>query len=690
MAVERWVIDPVEEDAANVPLDLMAAPFSVLRASTPTPGLDPRWAQPSDADGDRLVATRYLNRDITISLQVVPTGASRAAAAQAALSSLAAKLAKINRAGGTLRRVLPSGDVITFDLLTADAIDAPWDVDWDVANVLSLDVKLTAKPFAREPEQARSVHTETTLPVLVFTETGIPGDVPALGRLVLTDGSGVDQEWATWGVQSRAYDPAATAALFYEAEALTPLGTAVLAAGPAGASGAGTNKVVYEANVPKSYRALLSTKLAGGSHLSHVGVYRVRARVQLDLLFGKQTSLFLEWAEGGYQQPIRNPAVTIGINGLDPGRWFDVDLGVVDLGGVPAGQQSWEGRIVARGDLGASRIYVDYLYLVPCEEGSGEARGVVTFEHPSVFLARDEYTSAGALTGKALQIGGTWQAVTGSDADDFVVTSGSAARTSVSDTGTGVVVGRGVLAGTTSYGACYVQTDFYLSAYPTAGGGGTLEQGVLLRYVDASNFARAVVSIYGGTTPYAELFLFVTIGGVETVVAGGATTLPVLNAWNLIRARIDAAGRIALWHATIPPDIGTVFRGQSDVFATGGTLASGKVGLYDRNSGVASSSTRTYANFLAAAPVVDAALFASQSLEVRSDAVVRESADGALWRGVSSYEGDYLLVPPSGPEGRSARFLAKAARNDPLTGFDTAIDDLSGQLFITPRHLVVP
>ena len=30
-------------------------------------------------------------------------------------------------------------------------------------------------------------NTETTLPVLVFTETGILGDVPGLGRLVIDD-----------------------------------------------------------------------------------------------------------------------------------------------------------------------------------------------------------------------------------------------------------------------------------------------------------------------------------------------------------------------------------------------------------------------------------------------------------------------------------------------------------------------
>ena len=46
----------------------------------------------------------------------------------------------------------------------------------------------------------------------------------------------------------------------------------------------------------------------------------------------------------------------------------------------------------------------------------------------------------------------------------------------------------------------------------------------------------------------------------------------------------------------------------------------------------------------------DAAMFASQSLELRSDRINREDLGGTLWNKPSSYEGDYLLVPPSGAE----------------------------------------
>lgn len=86
---EQWIIDSVEEDPGNVPLDLLAAPFSASVFNTPMPPIDARWAQPADADGDQLAAVRYLNREITGTLEIVPAGATaaiRSAVAQAGKS----------------------------------------------------------------------------------------------------------------------------------------------------------------------------------------------------------------------------------------------------------------------------------------------------------------------------------------------------------------------------------------------------------------------------------------------------------------------------------------------------------------------------------------------------------------------------------------------------------------------------
>lgn len=102
------------------------------------------------------------------------------------------------------------------------------------------------------------------------------------------------------------------------------------------------------------------------------------------------------------------------------------------------------------------------------------------------------------------------------------------------------------------------------------------------------------------------------------------------------------------------------------------------------------ANTRTYDNFFAFVPTDDAAIFASQSLEIRHDRVIREDSGGTIWTPPSRYEGDYLTIPAAGREDRTARIIVKASRNDPDIGADSAIDDISGRLTVTPRYLHVP
>lgn len=57
---------------------------------------------------------------------------------------------------------------------------------------------------------------------------------------------------------------------------------------------------------------------------------------------------------------------------------------------------------------------------------------------------------------------------------------------------------------------------------------------------------------------------------------------------------------------------------------------------------------------------------------------------------MSKVEGKFLRIPPSGREGRTVRIIVKASRNDPRTGADSGIDDLTATLTVTPRVLSVP
>jgi len=122
---------------------------------------------------------------------------------------------------------------------------------------------------------------------------------------------------------------------------------------------------------------------------------------------------------------------------------------------------------------------------------------------------------------------------------------------------------------------------------------------------------------------------------------------------------------------------------------TGGALATGKPGLYDAWE-TSTALTRTYDNFFVAVPVADAAIFSSQSAEVRPDRYQRENSAGAFMVKRDDYEGQYCLIPPAGQEGRKTELLAKASRNNIDSMSDPAIDDLALSVGTTPRCLVVP
>src|SRR4051794_19717265 len=113
-------------------------------------------------------------------------------------------------------------------------------------------------------------HVETTLPVAIGTDTITGGQVPSLGRLLIDEDQGQDQWWGVWGVRSKNYSSAASAALFWQAESLTALSDTAAAVGASGASGAGSN-VMRQTNLAPTYVAMLSTQATGGgAHMSHV------------------------------------------------------------------------------------------------------------------------------------------------------------------------------------------------------------------------------------------------------------------------------------------------------------------------------------------------------------------------------------------------------------------------------------
>lgn len=530
--------------------------------------------------------------------------------------------------------------------------------------------------------------SETTLPALIFSvPAGHPkGDVPALGRLTVNEAQGQNQSWLVWGCETNDdythTDSTGSGALFYEAESRTLLsGSTVVTL--SGSSGGGTNNAIISAALPTSYTPILSTQATGGgANLTHVGQFRVFARVQSTAASTGSVSMALDWAYGDFLSFTRNDATTLTSDMAASFRI--VDLGVVALPKPASGSQRWQGKIVALSSVGGDTLNVDCMWLVPVAVGSGEASAAPPSVSSLDLAIYDAFNqTAGALTGKTTSIGSaTWTSV-GGDTDDWTVdaTNHIATRTTTSDTARRVIS-----AGTAAYTALTAQMDVRISAFAAT----ITRVGLALRIVDASNFYVVEVGRTGSSTGVDVRR--VTAGSFVSQTIG--TTSVALSTWYTVKVSVDTAGRLLV---SFYPQGGSAASPLIDIthsqLASGGSHASGKIGIMDINQ-PGDASTRDLDNFVVYTPSsgggTDAVMFANQSAEVRYDGVIREDSSGTFWQPVGSYEGDLLKVPVTGREGRSVRFIVKASRNAPTTGIDSAIDDINATLAVSPRYLSVP
>jgi hypothetical protein len=667
----------------------------------PVPETDSQWAFSADTEGERRANLRYRNRVITAQVLL---DRSTAVLLEALENTLGQKVGKLAREGGELRFTYPTGTTITFNVL-----EASMNRVFDIADMAKFraryEISFICEPFGLGTEVDMGDNTETTLPVLIFTETGILGDVPGLGRLVIDDDSAVSQWWLTWGIQSRYYSSSANAALFYEAEGRTGLNGSAVAVGFESPSGGGSN-VMRASGLTNTYRAVLSTQATGGgAHLSHVGTFRVYARLWTTT--ADVFSVALEWSEGDFLASTINTPFVLDATAVEE-QWVLADLGLVTLRQVASGTQRWEGRIIVKGvtaDGGpGAGLDIDYLMFVPVNEGSGIASGVQRTSTPTAYVGEDHFsstTAGNALNARVAPTGGTW--ATSGDATDFAF-SDDFSKETIKRSIDPSTNGRFAILGSTNYTDCIVESLF-LQDNTGEDPPNAVTSGVIARWTDSSNYLRAVAYRNSSTTAV-TVEIRQVIAGVTTTLAS-ASTLAIgsgafADNWFKLRLTVRAGGQalVELLATGLYETPSVVYTGTpgtvivsatviSSTLATGGTLATGKPGLFDIYLGSSGTINRYFDDFYVWVPSPDAALFASQSLEIRHDRVVREDSAGAIWSTVSSYQGDYLLVPPAGAEARTLRTIVKATRGEPGQ-FDNAIDDISARLFVTPRFLVVP
>jgi hypothetical protein len=220
-----------------------------------------------------------------------------------------------------------------------------------------------------------------------------------------------------------------------------------------------------------------------------------------------------------------------------------------------------------------------------------------------------------------------------------------------------------------------------------------------MRYVNASNgLVIGILETFPGPNQTAAWAVIAKrVAGVDTnlvfqplpttIAPLAGTTLPAIpgDSAQAIYGRVDSTGLVEL---TIYP-LGTTLEyhwtAWDPVLATGGALASGQMGIYDRSSAGTMNVTRNYYSFVGYVPATDAAVYANQTLELSHQHARRTDAVGNVHTKVSDRSGNYLRLNP----GRN-RLAVMNIRDDPDVIPNPNIDAGQVDLWVTERGLNVP
>lgn len=667
---ERYILDPAEVIAGRTELDITAI-MSPDGMPWPATTNAPYYA---DGDvGQVVIDERWNNREMTVPLRIKDVGGTAFATWR---SLLQAKVGEFQAGrGGVLKRIMSSGGTIYADIISArltlggDSLQAIRAFDVNA----SLDFVLSPESYG--DWVTLDVMRGTGAIVGVLQQDGadavIAGDFPPGNRcrIVVTDTSGNDQRGLIAAFRGRNYDGTVTAALSYEAEALTPL-DAARAGALTGASG-GT--VVAHSVLGTDWAPVLGTNIAADdSYLTHVGVYRLRARVHSPS--GSAVMLRAVYDVGDLVNPEENRSWTF----PGAGQFFDADLGELRLSRAIVGEHRWAGQIQAKGAVGGETVRIDKVQLVPADEFMATAAVSLapqTARGLAPYFAHDEFNqSAGTLTGKTLPVGGSW--VGAGDADDWTVVGagGQARRSAIRDSAS---TGRHCLAGTATTAQVMVMGRF--SGFETNATPAYI--GLDARYVDTSNWCQLVLA---ADPVVLSLIVRKRVAGrltvLDTVDIGSSDASPSVAFY------ASASGDWAAFAGSSPSTMELVLRGFGDAdLATGGALRTGRVGIYDEAQGSSGDpSERRADDFAAWVPIDDAVLYANRVAEIRTDGSYRTDQSGTAYA---------MLVPvgnlPRLPSG-TAEILVSQSRGDYAERPDSALDRLSVQVIYQPCWLNVP
>lgn len=623
------------------------------------------------------------------------------------LYDLESKIEKLARSGGTFKRYLHDGTPIVFDVIEATFVG-----DWKPTMAQGQNVfafELTCKPAARLAPVVFPLRTKAAAKsILSAVEGPVPGNYPALGKLEITDTGSANRNFLLTSLQSDRLDTATTAGIEFLAKDSTPMSGAIVtnSYGTAGNTNGGFTNGVVATLLTDGWTPYLSGKTAGGIYPTHRGSYRIWARIWLPTGNTGETQVRLEYSGADLTRWTVNDPVTIPAD-TQEGAWTWVDLGVVRLEPPQvapwgsSGAWRWEPRIAAKSTVPGDIIVIDAFEVFPVDEHYSESRpNPQPLSVGGGLVARGFGAAANSvLAGRVAQLGGTWSG-TGAATDFSAFTSGAAVNRDPATTDSAAWGGRFARLGTGTQAG--VQMSCLYSTYPRNLGLTAKDKAYLItRYTDTNNFVFAGVWWNAGpAVPTAYLLIGKRKAGVETTLAiksipvqeygGGNLTLVVLaDGTATATMSKDSFG----WNHTVscPAD--------TDL-ATGGPLATGGYGIYHElwwtgtrpDTSVFKSTfySPTIRSVVTSDAPRDLVLASGRKAFITSDRSLRQSADGTAVGEIGKYEGDRLLVPCAGPEGKSLRWAVLDSRVDPDNAADSNLDTLTGQLTVIPRVTDVP
>ncbi len=656
---EQWVLGGLALNDAST--------FTLESINDPPAQKKPEWVSGADSDGSLLARPpKYDNAVMDLVIRVNPQATMDLALAKIGLILDQLQECEQNANGLALVWTPADGTIsVTARAYMGEIVDLPkgWDKDagWLVKSPLQT-VRITRSPFFYGTETLLGSVTSSD-PLVTLEVSGVAGDVPALGRLVVTDAASQSRRWMAWGLESRWYPTSSPSSLLIDSTSMTAMGGAT--ATRSGAYNGGSNNVI-SATLRQQPQPICSL-----GNLSHVGSFRPQLRYYASALT-MGVRLTYQTLDGPFRSLSYDVPVVAG--------WNHADLGLITIPPTVLGTQKWTGRIeaISTSADGGETFAVDYLSLIPAEL-FGRARGSYA-RTDGLLGAYDHFvgtTATAALNARAAPTGGTW--ATSGATTDFVFT--DTPVEAVTRTTTADASPRYGILGSTDYTDIDAAITTRFSAYSGQ------SQVLIVRWTDASNHLRIIFQT--------GVYLVVTkvVAGVVTdikVVSPASGILTALSTWYTLHSVVFASGRGIVWLRDAAGAVILTTSFSDSVLATGGTLATGKPGIADYNNG--SANTRLYDNMYVATPPAEPIVCHSgQSIEFRHDTVLREDSTGTYAGVPPEYVGSRFLVPNAGGPARKARVAVMAKRHDVESVADDYIaDSTTVAAYATPRYLVVP